>query len=73
LFRVAAEDNADEQLCLAMMKLAIGSVGPICTQVLRQYKLKPDIVPEHPKMGSLLAEVAASARRILAVKRAVRS
>jgi hypothetical protein len=30
-------------------------------------------VPEHPKMGSLLAEVAASARRILAVKRAVRS
>ena len=71
LFRVAAEDSTDEKLRLACKKIAIGSVGPICTQVLQQYDLTPDIEPEHPKMGSLIAEVAASAQRILATKRPV--
>ena len=71
LFRVAAEDSADEKLRLACKKIAIGSVGPICTQVLQQYGLTPDIEPEHPTMGSLIAEVAASAQRILATKRPV--
>jgi len=73
LFKLAAYDKADEKLRLCCKNLAIGSVGPICTQVLQQYNLKPDIEPEHPKMGSLLAEVAASARGILAVKRAAPS
>jgi uroporphyrinogen-III synthase len=73
LFKLAAYDKADEKLRLGCKNLAIGSVGPICTQVLQQYNLKPDIEPEHPKMGSLLAEVAASARGILAVKRAAPS
>ena len=71
LVRVAAEDSADEKLRLACKNIAIGSVGPICTQVLQQYGLTPDIEPEHPKMGSLIAEVAASAQRILATKRPV--
>jgi len=71
LFRVVAEDSADEKLRLACSNIAIGSVGPICTQVLQQYGLTPDIEPEHPKMGSLIAEVAASAQRILATKRPV--
>jgi uroporphyrinogen-III synthase len=46
----------------------IGSVGPVCTEVLEQFELKPDIEPTHPKMGSLIAEVAASAHRLLAAK-----
>jgi uroporphyrinogen-III synthase len=71
LFRLAAEDEAGENLRLACRNIAIGSVGPICTEVLQQYGLKPDIEPAHPKMGSLVAEVAASAERILAAKRAV--
>jgi len=71
LFRVAAEDSADEKLRVACQNMAIGSVGPICTQVLQQYGLTPDIEPEHPKMGSLIAEVAASAHGILTAKRPV--
>jgi uroporphyrinogen-III synthase len=70
LFRVAAEDGTDDQLRLAMKKLAIGSVGPICTLALQQYKIEPDIEPEHPKMGSLLAEVATCGPEVLALKRA---
>jgi len=71
LFRVAAEDKADEKLRLACKNIAIASVGPVCTEVLEQFGLRPDIEPVHPKMGSLLAEVAASAARILAAKHAV--
>jgi uroporphyrinogen-III synthase len=73
LFRVAAYDKADAKLRLACNNLAIASVGPICTQVLDQYGLKPDVEPEHPKMGSLIAEVAASAHDVLAAKRGAQS
>jgi hypothetical protein len=37
--------------------------------VLEQFGLKPNIEPAHPKMGSLLAEIAASAHVVLAAKR----
>ncbi len=69
LFRIAAEDKAEERLRSACNNLVIGSVGPICTQVLKRYGLKPDIEPAHPKMGALLAEVAASAAAVLKGKR----
>ena len=71
LFRVAAADKADEKLRLACKNIMVASVGPVCTEVLEQFGLKPDLEPTHPKMGSLVAEVAASAHRILAAKRAV--
>jgi uroporphyrinogen-III synthase len=48
----------------------IASVGPVCTEVLEQFGLKPDIEPAHSKMGALIAEVAASAQSILSTKRA---
>lgn len=69
LFRVAAEEKLDDPLRSACQNIAIGSVGPICTQVLREFGLHPDIEPEHPKMGSLIAEVAASAAAVLKEKR----
>ncbi len=69
LFRVAAEDDVESKLSRACKKLVIGSVGPICTEVLRKFGLEPDIEPAHPKMGSLIAEIAASAQRILSAKR----
>jgi uroporphyrinogen-III synthase len=69
VFRIAAEETAEDRLRSACENLAIGSVGPICTQVLEKYGLKPDIEPAHPKMGALLAEVAASAPAVLTAKR----
>lgn len=71
LFKVAADDKADGALRIALQKIVVASVGPVCTQVLEQFGVKPELEPAHPKMGSLLAEVAASAHRILAAKRAV--
>ena len=71
LFKVAADDKVDDALRIALQKIVVASVGPVCTQVLEQFGLKPDLEPAHPKMGALIAESAASAHRILAAKRAV--
>jgi uroporphyrinogen-III synthase len=69
LFRVAAENNHTDSLREGFQRAVVGSVGPICTQVLEQYGIDPDIEPAHPKMGSLIAEVAASAQPLLEAKR----
>jgi uroporphyrinogen-III synthase len=71
LFKVAGYDNAAEPLRLALKRLVVGSVGPVCTQVLEEFGITPDIEPAHPKMGSLIAVVAESASRLLAAKRGV--
>jgi uroporphyrinogen-III synthase len=70
LFCVANEDKLDQKLRLAYNNVAIGSVGPICTEALQRFGLKTDFEPAHPKMGALIAEVGASAQRILTAKRA---
>jgi uroporphyrinogen-III synthase len=69
VFKVAADDNIDQSLRDALKKVVIGSVGPVCTQALEQFGLEPDIEPSHPKMGSLIAELAPSAHRLVAGKR----
>ena len=71
LFRIAVENKLDEKLRLACKNIVIASVGPVCTEVLEQFGLKPDIEPPHPKMGALIAEAAASAQRVLATKLAL--
>jgi len=69
LFKVAAGEKADDSLREAFKRVVIGSVGPVCTEVLDQFGLKPDIEPSHQKMGSLIAELAESAKRLMATKR----
>ena len=68
LFQVAIEDDSEEELRRALKKIVVGSVGPVCTEVLQQFGIEPDVVPEHPKMGSLIAAAAASARAVLSRK-----
>lgn len=50
--------------------VAIASVGPVMTATLESYGLPADIVPNHPKMGSLVKAAAESAAAVLAAKRA---
>ena len=69
LFRVATEQNMANKLRLACKRIVIGSVGPICSQVLEEFGLQPDIEPVHPKMGALIAELAHRADGMLAAKR----
>lgn len=69
LTQVAGVDSRADALRQGFNKIVIGSVGPVCTQVLRQFGIEPDIEPVHPKMGALIAEVAARAPELLAKKR----
>jgi uroporphyrinogen-III synthase len=71
LFEVAAAAQAGPSLRQALKRGVVGSVGPVCTQALARFDIPPDIEPAHPKMGSLIAEIAGAAHRILASKRRV--
>jgi uroporphyrinogen-III synthase len=68
LLQVAGRDNQADALRQSLKEVAVGSVGPVCTEILRQFGIAPDIEPVHPKMGSLIAEVAARAHEVLKQK-----
>jgi len=67
LFQVAAEDAAP--LRSGFGRVLIASIGPVCSEALGENGLRPDLVPEHPKMGQLVAAVAGHARALLQAKR----
>lgn len=50
-------------------EVAIASVGPVMTATLESYGLPADIVPSHPKMGSLVKAAADLGATILCKKR----
>jgi len=69
LFQVAATDGQAEPLRAGLRALLIASIGPMCSDALRECGLAPDLEPEHPKMGQLVGDVARQARAILRGKR----
>ncbi len=69
LFHVAAADA--ERLRGGFARVVIASIGPICSEALREHAVVPDLEPEHAKMGALVAEVARRGRACLAAKRGV--
>ena len=69
LFRMAADEGLEEKVRSGLSRTVVASIGPVCTEALAHYGLKSDIEPEHPKMGHLIAAVAAGARASLEAKR----
>jgi uroporphyrinogen-III synthase len=65
LLRVAGEEGLEAGLRDALARrVVVGSVGPTTTEALREHGLPADIEPEHPKMGHLVAAVAAGWRGV---------
>ena len=59
VFDVAARDGLTDALTEALRgAVIVGAVGPTCAAALRERGIEPDIVPDHPKMGHLVAAVA---------------
>ncbi len=69
VLRVAAEKGLEEKLLTALKNTVIASVGPTCSEALRECGLNVDFEPSHPKLGHLVAESAAKAEELLAEKR----
>ncbi|MGH3055751.1 MAG: uroporphyrinogen decarboxylase, partial [Gaiellaceae bacterium] len=68
LFQVAG--GAAEQLRAAFRKVLVASIGPVCSETLREHGLVPDLEPPHAKMGQLVGDVARRGRGMLDAKRA---
>jgi len=72
LFQVARDERLDGSLREAFSRVLIASVGPICNEALEHVGLRADLEPEHPKMGHLIAAVAAQGPALVKAKQAGR-
>ena len=70
LFRAAADP---EVLRRGLAHAVVASVGPVCTEALEAHGIAPDLEASPPKMGPLVALVAARTRALLAAKRGARA
>lgn len=69
LLTIAAAEKLESRLRTSLEKVLIASIGPVCTEALAHFGLKADLEPEHPKMGHLIAALAANAGALLLAKR----
>lgn len=69
LLRIAREMKLEEAVRAAFRRIAVGSIGPVTSEELREQGLPIDFEPEHPKMGFLVNEAAKRATEIVARKR----
>jgi uroporphyrinogen-III synthase len=71
LVEVAGRMGSEETLRQALGRVALGSVGPSCSEAMRSLDLEPDFEPEHGKMGHLVLLAAQRVPDVLARKRAL--
>ena len=67
LLQFAAERGQRDQAIAALSRSFIASIGPTCSETLRQHGLSPAMEPTHPKIGILAREASAAftARRAM--------
>ena len=68
LLEIARSIGRREKLLNDLRKCAVCSVGPVCSETLREFGIPVDMTPSHPKMGPLVMEAADCVAGILAKK-----
>jgi uroporphyrinogen-III synthase len=58
LLHMAEEMHLREEVVVALNKTMVASIGPVTSETLREYGVKVDMEPSHPKMGFLVKEAA---------------
>jgi uroporphyrinogen-III synthase len=66
--QVASESGAQESIKRALGRAVVCSVGPICSEALKDHGIPVDIEPEQHKMGSLIYEAARRSGSLLKQK-----
>jgi uroporphyrinogen-III synthase len=70
LLEIARELGLEERVLETLREeVAVASVGPVMTATLASHGVPPDVVPLHPKMGSLVKAAADLAPEIISSKR----
>ncbi len=68
VLRVASEVGLEADLRAAFKKMVIASIGPTTSETLAECAVEVDFEPTHPKMGSLISELAAQAGELMKSK-----
>jgi uroporphyrinogen decarboxylase len=71
LFQIAGQLGLSDRLRKGLEQVVVGSVGPFCSQALREHSVQVDLEPQHPKMGHLVLEIAEQAQQLLERKKAL--
>ena len=58
LFRIAERRGFESVLAATMNSTVVAAVGPTYAKALITYGVTPDVAPEHPKMGHMVADLA---------------
>jgi uroporphyrinogen-III synthase len=66
---VASDQGIERDLKSAMLRSVIVSIGPTCTEALREHALPPDIEASPPKMGPMVRTALEQAPSILLRKK----
>jgi len=69
LFQFAGEMNLREPLLVGLRRAVIASIGPTTSSTLRDFGIRADLEPTHPKMGFLVKEAAEQSADLLRRKR----
>lgn len=62
---VASEEGLEEALRKALGRCFVGSIGPVCSEALRQEGIEPDMEPSLSRMGQLVKEASERADEVL--------
>ncbi|MGH7782199.1 MAG: uroporphyrinogen decarboxylase [Candidatus Binataceae bacterium] len=69
LMQIAQADGIGAEVRRGLAAMAIGSIGPVCSEELRSHGIAVDFEPAHPKLGHLVKDAADRAPAIVAGKR----
>ncbi|TAN39847.1 MAG: uroporphyrinogen decarboxylase, partial [Nitrospirae bacterium] len=70
LLQIAAKEGLEESLRAGLRDTVVASIGPTCSDALREHGLVVDLEPEYPKMGYLVQTAARHAHVLCRIKRA---
>ncbi len=71
LFGFAEEMKLRESLVKGLDRAVIVSIGPTTSGTLRDFGIKVDMEPSHPKMGFMVKEAAEQSKQLLSKKQAM--
>ena len=66
VIQLAEAEGIGDGVKRGFARMAVGSIGPVCTEQIRAYGLRVDFEPEHSKLGHLVKEAARAASIIIA-------
>jgi len=67
--RLSVEQGVEKEVRNALKQVVIASIGPSCSEALKDCGISIDFEPSHPKMGHLISETAKQAEKLIEEKK----